>query len=243
MKKAIKFLSITYFISWISWFLLAVLLKFDIINQGFIYGALFMLGGFGPTIATIICLEDKSFKSILNYIFHTKKGGIKYFLILSLLFIGIMGATQGLNQEIPPFAIPIIIISATFIGGGNEELGWRGMLEPVLQTRFPYITSVTITGIFWVCWHIPMWFIEGSVQQNIPFYLFFIQGILLSFWLSCIYKKTNSVFLCMVFHGLANTLLSVFKIEVNFLLITGYLALTMLSLYMVYQNKTVKSEV
>lgn len=50
-------------------------------------------------------------------------------------------------------------------------------------------------------------------------------------------QKTECVFACSVFHGLTNTLLSVFVIKVNVLLVIGLLALLVYSIYLWYRGE------
>ncbi len=38
-----------------------------------------------------------------------------------------------LNPKLPLYGIPIIFFVCTFFGGGNEELGWRGTMQPILE--------------------------------------------------------------------------------------------------------------
>ena len=88
--------------------------------------------------------------------------------------------------------------------GGNEELGWRGLLQPALEKKFSFPLATVITALVWVAWHLPLWLIPGTSQSQVslPFYIFFC--ILLSFCLAVLYKQTASVFACMVFHGCIN---------------------------------------
>ena len=67
-----------------------------------------------------------------------------------------------------------------------------------------------------------------------PFLFFLALAVILSFWLATIYKKTKCVFACSVFHGLTNTLLSVFIIKVNVLLVIGLIAMLVYSIYLWY---------
>ncbi len=233
-KRVTTYLLITFSITYAFWWGLAVLTNLNIVNssQG-IFTLLHVIGGFGPTIAAIAVLPKKSPKEILRFVFSCKKNSFWYLL----LFCAIQGSIVGLSSmERHPamswYAAPIVLLSATVVGGGNEELGWRGILQPELERKFPYPVATVITGCIWMIWHIPLWFVVGASQQNIHYGLYCIYGLILSFWLAAIYKKTNSVFFCVVFHGFANLLLSFFVIKVNWILVIGLLLSLVFSIWL-----------
>ena len=85
-NKITKFLLISFLISWgFGWGLLAFLTQMSLLSLTSPLGVfLHLLGGFGPTIAAISCLPQKSIKSIVSFIL----GGLKeiYFLISFINF-------------------------------------------------------------------------------------------------------------------------------------------------------------
>ena len=96
------------------------------------------------------------------------------------------------------------------IGGGIEEIGWRGCLQPELQKKLPITISALIIGVIWAIWHLPLFFIIGTNQNSDNFLWFFISAIALSFLLTQIYSITKSIFLCIIFHAFINTFWDVF---------------------------------
>ncbi len=238
-QKLKKYLIRTFAISWIVWFILGLLVKNNILTFSSIIGTiLFTIGGFAPTISAISLLEKKSFKSIMNFIFSNKKKSIIYLLLFCLLETLTIGlSSMELNPKLPLYAIPILFLVCTFIGGGNEELGWRGTMQPALEKKIAFPIATLITGIVWSLWHLPLWFIEGTTQRNIPFFLFSIFAIFLSFWLACIYKKTNCVFYCAILHGLSNLLMSIFVIKVNWIIILGLILMDIVAIMLWYKKE------
>ncbi len=235
-----KYLAITFSITWICWSLLAIIQspEYHFGFRGYLSTPLHIIGGFAPFFAVLaVCDEKVSFKYLLNIFKRYNSGTTKYLLAFMFLEIAVFGlSSMERNAAIPIFAIPIIFVEAVLIYGGNEEIGWRGLMQPLLEKRFPYPIATLITGVVWSAWHIPLWFVYGSSQQNMSFLLFTLLGIILSFWFSAIYKKTQSVFFCAILHGLTNTLLSVFIIKINIALIVGLIVLTAYSLYLYYKN-------
>lgn len=181
-QKLKKYLIRTFMISWSSWLLLALLVKNGITAFSSVIGTiLFVLGGFAPTISAISLQEKKAFKSIMKFIFSNKKKSISFLLLFCLLETLTIGlSSTEINPDIPLYAIPVIFLVCTFVGGGNEELGWRGTMQPILEKKTAFPIATLITGIVWSIWHLPLWFIEGTTQQNIPFLQFSIYAIFLT---------------------------------------------------------------
>lgn len=238
-QKLRNYLIRTFIISWTSWLLLALLVKNSIITFSSVSGTiLFVVGGFAPTISAISLQEKKTFKSIMNFTFSYKKKSISFLLLFCFLEILTIGlSSMEINPEIPLYAIPVIFLVCTFVGGGNEELGWRGTMQPILEKKTAFPIATLITGIVWSIWHLPLWFIEGTTQQNIPFLLFSIYAIFLSYWLACVYKNTSCVFYCAVLHGLSNLLMSVFVIKVNWILAAGLIVTNIIAIILWYRKE------
>ncbi len=237
-KKISAYLLITFAITYTAWWGLALLTKFNIVaSSQAIFTLIHVIGGFGPTIAAIIVLPDKSPRAVMRFIFSCKKNSFIYLLLFCAIQALILGiSSMETNPTIPWFATPIVLLSATFLAGGNEELGWRGILQPELEKALTFPAATLITGCIWMCWHIPLWFVEGTSQQNMNFGLYFIYGIILSFWLAVLHKKTNSVFFCAVFHGFTNLLMSLFLIKVNLILAVGLAVSLLLSVWLYYSE-------
>ncbi len=237
-KKTITYLIITFAITYIFWWGLALLTNLNIVSssQG-IYTLLHMIGGFGPTIAAIAVLPKKSPKEILSFVFSCKKNSFWYLLLFCAMQGLIIGlSSMEINPAMPWYAAPIVLLSATLLGGGNEELGWRGIMQPELERKMPFPIATLITGCVWMAWHIPLWFVVGASQQGMNYGLYCIYGLILSFWLATIYKKTNSVFFCSLFHVFANLLLSFFVIKINWILVVGLLLSLAFSIWLYYKT-------
>jgi membrane protease YdiL (CAAX protease family) len=233
MKRLMKYLTIAFLITWICWWGEALFVKFTSFRESDLLPMiLFTVGGFGPTIAALCCFENKlTPKRIINFLFGCKKNSffiLIFFLVLEIATFGLSSMQR--NAAIEFSTIPMIFAQAIFIYGGNEELGWRGVMQSVLQKKLPYPIATLIVGVVWSMWHIPLWFIEGNSHQGSSFIAFALLAILLSFWLSAIINSHGSIFWCMILHGATNTLLSIFVIKMNWVLIIGLVLLTTLSL-------------
>lgn len=237
-KKIITYVVITFAITYTFWWGLALLTNRNILHssQG-LFTLLFAIGGFGPTISAILLLPEKGPRSVLRFIFSCQKNSFWYLLLFCVIQAAVIGlSSMELNPQLPWYTAPVVLLSATSVSGGNEELGWRGTMQPELEKKFPFPVAALITGCVWMMWHIPLWFIEGMSHQNIHFGLYCIYGLILSFWLAVLYQKTASVFCCAIFHGFSNLMLSMFVIKANWILAVGLIAALVSSIWLFYQN-------
>ena len=157
-KRLAKFLIITFVITGIAWSGLAVLTSLNIIPFSHPLGTiLHIIGGFGPTIATFFVLEEKNtVKSILDFIFGYRKKSLIFLFLFSIFEILTIGlSSMELNSALPWYLMPLIFLQATFIYGGEEELGWRGVMQPLLEEKLNFPIATIITGVVWGIWHIP----------------------------------------------------------------------------------------
>lgn len=165
---------------------------------------------------------------------------IIYYLLKMVMFIlyylySNTISSNGVIESIPKSPIAVIVglvifLQATILYGGNEELGWRGTMQVILQEKLPSPIATLIVGAIWVCWHIPLWFIDGNSHQSMSFLTFAILGIALSYWLSAVYNVTGAVVFCMVMHGWTNTMMGLLEINENFVYYTALGALTLISI-------------
>lgn len=71
-----------------------------------------------------------------------------------------------------PLYLALIEFPIMIIGGGLEEIGWRGYLQPTLQKKWSSFISTLIVGGIWAIWHLPLWFVVGSNQMSMNFLWF-----------------------------------------------------------------------
>ena len=65
----------------------------------------------------------------------------------------------------------------------------------------PGVGAVGVVGVLWAVWHAPLWFISGSPQSTMPFWLFFIALLAVRFIMGWAYNNTNgSLIIAVLFH-------------------------------------------
>ena len=215
-KKTVKeFLIITFAIMIIFWGGCALISQvFDLTVENIFLRIMHIIGGFSPTIASYISLKKskkvKNFKEWLKKIFDVKHNIWTYILVI--LFVSIyyvLGCLiNGFEFGAPMFMLIVILPMMLFLGG-NEEVGWRMILQPELEKKFGFNLATIFTAIIWWLWHLPIFFIKGTANANMNYFLFGIMCLTFSYSLATIRKISKGVFPCILTHCLINGISSV----------------------------------
>lgn len=248
-KKLVKeFLIITFGIMIIFWGGCVLISQmFEITVNNIFIRIMHIIGGFSPTIASYISLKrsDKieNFEDWLKKIFDIKHNIWTYILvILFVLIYYVVGcAINGFEFGAPIFML-IIILPMMLFGGGNEEVGWRMILQPELERKFGFNIATIFTAIIWWLWHLPIFFIKGTANANMNYFLFGIMCLTFSYSLATIRKISKGVFPCVLTHCLINGVSSVFVFNYSGLSCIVTLIITMISSILVLNvhNRYVK---
>ena len=202
----------------------------------------YLLGALSPTIASFISFKcndkTKKFKDWLSDIFDFKHNIFSYLMvvILSVLFILPQCIISGYQSGAPLIAI-FFMIPIMLLGGGLEEAGWRYILQPELEKKCNLIVSTLLVSVIWWLWHLPLFFIQGVSQYGQDFFAFGINVLGVSFALAGIRKTSGSVWLCVLFHCIINSLLGIYIVNNNIIGITvSSVTLILISLVLVKVN-------
>ncbi len=140
-------------------------------------------------------------------------------LVIEFAGIGLTNLTGG---RVYPWLItgswdkilPLILsvfIGVWIAGGGNEETGWRGFMQPYLQKRYsPLITGIII-GMVMGLWHFPLHFMGTYAGNDLYAGLNglayrIISNIVLGIAFMWLYNQSRgSLFLVILFHVTINT--------------------------------------
>ncbi len=63
--------------------------------------------------------------------------------------------------------------------GPIEEIGWRGVAQPLLQRHMAPIWAGMLIGAVWGIWHLPAFALAGTVFGGWSFWPFFIGNVTL----------------------------------------------------------------
>ena len=89
-----------------------------------------------------------------------------------------------------------------------EEFGWRGYALDRMQTGANAVIASLVLGFFWGLWHLPLFFMEGTVQAEaaIPIWEFILQQMVLAILYTWLYNNTRGTLLvAILFHTIGNT--------------------------------------
>lgn len=153
---------ITYVVSWSYWLLIHGLLDKD----SYWWAA---PGVFVPALVAIVVTEAlggrRGVRTFLRswirwrvparwYVFALV--ALPALVVLSYVFLP--DGTKGLERS--PVIVGLTYLATfvviVFVGGGQEEPGWRGFALPRLQQRFGPIRGSVLLGTLWGFWHLPL---------------------------------------------------------------------------------------
>jgi membrane protease YdiL (CAAX protease family) len=220
LRRTWVFFLLTFGISWLLW-LPSVLRSNGFENLPTIVGLLSMFAVFGPMIAAFILVGRESGRKglaqLLRRAFETgfrKRWWLPTLLLLPAVGILTAGILALLDQEIPDWTAPtllsalITVVIILFVGGGLEEFGWRGYALDRMQLGQKAVGASLLLGFFWGLWHLPLFFIDGTVQHDagIPVWEFVLQTMVLSVLYTWLYNNTaGSLLVAILFHTIGNT--------------------------------------
>lgn len=180
----------------------------------------YLLGGWSPTIASFFALKKNDsitgVKDWLKHIFDLKHSVLSYIMValLGIVFIMPQCVVSGYENGAPIFAI-IVMIPMMLFGGGLEEAGWRCILQPELEKKCSFTVATIIVSVIWWLWHLPLFYIQGVGQYGHNYLAFGINVLGLGFALAGIRKITGSVWLCVLFHCIVNSLSGIYVVNDN----------------------------
>jgi hypothetical protein len=85
--------------------------------------------------------------------------------------------------------------------GPIEEFGWRGVAQPILQRHVAPIWAGVFIGAVWGLWHLPAFFLSGTVFAGWNFLPFFVGNVTLAVLVTPIFNRSQGSLLWpMLFH-------------------------------------------
>lgn len=214
-SRVVWFFVLAFAISWLAW-LPTVLDSTGIADLPDALGILGILGPFGPFIAALVMVvRDRTGVMALlrrGWAFDFDKRWLVPTVLLApataAVTIGVMAATgQEIQWEygLAPVAIVPMFAFILVMNAAPEEYGWRGYALAPLMSRFGALGASLLLGAVWGLWHLPLHFIEGTVQENIPVYQFILQQMVLAVFYTWLFANTRgAVSIAILFHTIAN---------------------------------------
>ncbi|WP_380676131.1 CPBP family intramembrane glutamic endopeptidase [Salinigranum sp. GCM10025319] len=213
------FFVLAYAFSWLGW--APVILGAD----GPTRTVSFVVGSFGPAVAgaVITWLDGESVRAWARQIVRWRVAPRWYVaaLVLPLLVVGLASVGLALlgtdvdlsllSERLP--AVAGSYVTVAFVGGGNEEPGWRGFALPRLQERYAPVPATLLLGVVWAFWHLPLLAAGPDVaysflwvaEQGPRIALSVLNIVGFAVLLTWLYNGTESVLLALLLHAGINT--------------------------------------
>lgn len=222
IKSSSIFFLLAFLLSWIIW-IPSILFIDSEHRQVFT-----LAGAFGPFLAAVVTVRfiygKEQLKKWLKETFNFKIKIIYYLAAVVLLPFGIailhhlifmmFGGKSGFTFDQSWYIYFISIILTALLGGGNEEPGWRAFATRELVKKIHPVTASVVVSVFWVAWHLPLYFGEGWSGSDQPLHLFFIYAIPLSIILTWLYFKCRKgIIPVMLMHAGTNIIFNYFPRE------------------------------
>lgn len=214
-KPVIPYLLLTFGISWGAELLCILLERLQVLpsnlEQLIIMSIIALFGALAPGMTVYILLKKhgriNGLGQYLKRVFACENK--KKFAIGLLLSFGYFAIFIFLTEKTVPerplyLILPMLLVMIP--GGGWEELGWRGFLQPALEERFGFIRGTALLGVIWSVWHLPLWLIQCANQKNFVFWAFAVYCIAFSFLLAMTYQITQCVLAPILLHAWGNTM-------------------------------------
>jgi membrane protease YdiL (CAAX protease family) len=174
-----SFLFLTFAASWICW---AIVIAAGWHATADPRGAvLYLLGGFGPTVVGWWHLRAAGARDTLPRLVDPRRAGAAtwllalatypvLFLLASAVHVTLGGAwptwqgAQTLVQGPAAFAGGLAIV--LLLGPVSEEVGWRGYALERFEARRGPLLATLLLGVAWWAWHLPLFFMEGTLHAG-----------------------------------------------------------------------------
>lgn len=125
------------------------------------------------------------------------------FILLGLPGVFMLGSLmKGGPLLMPlPFGSAVMTLFLMLLLGPVEELGWRGVMQPLLQRYLAPIWAGSLVGAVWGLWHLPAFFLAGTVFDEWHFLPFFIGNVMLAVLITPLFNASRgSLLLPILFH-------------------------------------------
>ncbi|WP_255198472.1 CPBP family intramembrane glutamic endopeptidase [Halorarius litoreus] len=204
-----SFVLVTYVFTWAVH---GVLFLLDL-PQSWTFSVLAGIGAYGPVVgaAVVVWASDGDLRAWVMQAFKWRVHPAWWavaLLLPALIIVAATGVFVLLGGELVVTGLetlvvyPFLLLYVLVIGGGQEELGWRGFAQPHLQGRYGAFVAAIVIGVVWATWHAPLFLLPGATQSGFDFSIY-LGGILAeSVILAWVYNNTGgSVLLAGLFHA------------------------------------------
>lgn len=212
----LSFVAIAYGFTWLFWGAALVLYPSSLPPLQRAPGQLLMIvGSFGPFLAgAVVARATGTWPEFKAALLRWRVNPRWYLLVVALplttfaaaywMYLLLGGIPLDLARALPLSVLPGVFLMTLFIGGGNEEPGWRGYALGALEARFGPLAGTLLLGVLWAGWHLPAFLDPASSQSTVPLLAWVLGVFANTIALTWLYNHTESVPLAAIYHALFN---------------------------------------
>lgn len=144
--------------------------------------------------------------------------GITLLGVPALLLIGVLFLPGTLNSFTSEslagllMLYPVQLLGIVFLGGGLEEIGWRGFAQPRLQNKCSPLAAALVIGIAWASWHAPLFLTQiwDTPRSDFSQFLVYVLAVVgLSVVMAWIRNGSGSTLAAILAHASVNCALGI----------------------------------
>lgn len=204
-RDLLAFVALTLALSWAWWY-----------GADWLLGGLSTItvlpGGFGPPVAALaVAAATGRLDELLGRLTRWRVDG-RWYALAVLAPLGLLGVTVAIHVAAGGpldasalgalLAYPVLLVLLALVGGGQEELGWRGYALPDLQARIGPLGASLAIGVVWAVWHYPLFALGLARNASGSFALYALLVVGLSVLFTWAYNGSGgSVPVLALFHG------------------------------------------
>lgn len=171
----------------------------------------FFLATWAPALSAVVWVSVftgvRGLKLFFSRLFFWRGSPLwAIFILIGIPMVFVMGSLiKGgpVLAPVPPGeagAMIAITLMMLFLGP-IEEFGWRGVAQPILQRHVAPLWAGAIIGTIWGIWHLPAFFLSGTVFAAWNFFPFLLGNITLAILVTPIFNASRGSLLWpMLFH-------------------------------------------
>ncbi|MFH8445315.1 CPBP family intramembrane glutamic endopeptidase [Streptomyces sp. NPDC018026] len=250
------FMVIAFAVSWLSWGT-AIALGGTETNEA--ANAPYMLGAFGPLIGALVIRVRRRRRGepVPEHAVPFRAALLRKAVLLlvlgsaTVLAAALLASRAGgpelsldvAKDAVEDFGGPAAFLVGMLVSGPlSEEPGWRGTAYPRLREKLGTLQVCLVLGVTWAVWHLPLFFIDGTVQHDLGLatpsgVLFVASNIPMAMLVTAAYERAG-IIASIAVHFAVNTtmiLLAVEEPEVQ-AMILGIQALTVTALLLTHRT-------
>lgn len=173
-----------------------------------------LLAAWGPSLAAILLAARSGELSDLVYRAIQFSGvplAVWFIALSPLMVLAFAVLRNGGLPDVHLLTVGMIakvILLNLILGPTGEELGWRGVMQPLLSGQMGWFAASLVVGAVWFAWHLPLWLVN-SPQAEIPVPLFGAHVMAYAVILGAMAHLSPSIAPAILFHLAVNVMAGV----------------------------------